>query len=445
MSKPQSFLDWSQLTLQQRRAASSTAIARANRLEPQLRAFVHLSGPQEISSHTGPLAFLPYAAKDLFFVKDHLPCCGLATPIEPDRAAYADVLRDLDQAGANRIGFTAMTELAYEPSGFNAVASNPRNPWNDDFIPGGSSSGSAVAVASGAGVIALGSDTGGSIRIPAHCCGVTGWKPSWGAVSVAGAVPLAPFLDCIGLLARSAADLAPAAAVLMANAISPGIIEKVAVFADALQAAERPVRQACQDGVDWLSTLSLKVSFVDALEAIAKIDEHALIVMQGEAARTHARRLEDPATNPVLRKRLARGLTIDEDTLSASRAMRTALLDAFEDNILGFADAAILPVMPICTPRYSDVDPASPNFSGRRLYDLSRYCRFVNMLGLPAVALPVGFDDHGLPIGLQLIGRRGRDRDLITLAGRMQKNSDWHARVPDAIHDLIEIDEGLPT
>jgi aspartyl-tRNA(Asn)/glutamyl-tRNA(Gln) amidotransferase subunit A len=247
------------------------------------------------------------------------------------------------------------------------------------------------------------------------------------------------------VLARSAADLAPAAAVLMANAILPEIIEKVAVFADALQAAERPVRRACQDGVDWLSTLSLKVSFVDALEAIAKIDEHALIVMQGEAARTHARRLEDPATNPVLRKRLAKGLTIDEDTLSTSRAMRTALLDAFEDKILGFADAAILPVMPICTPRYSDVDPSSPNFSGRRLYDLSRYCRFVNMLGLPAVALPVGFDDHGLPIGLQLIGRRGRDRALIALAGRMQNKSDWHARVPDAIHDLIEIDEGLPT
>ena len=89
--------------------------------------------------------------------------------------------------------------------------------------------------------------------------------------------------------------------------------------------------------------------------------------------------------------------------------------------------------------------PASASFRGRRLYDLSRYCRFVNMLGLPALALPVGFDDRGLPVGVQVIGRRGRDRDLIALARRIQEKSDWHARVPDAIHNLIEIDAALLT
>ena len=156
MSTPQRFLDWSLLTLEQRQAAFSTAIARATRLEARLHAFVQLSARQEISSDTGSLAFLPYAAKDLFFASDHLPCCGLKTAIEADRDADADTLRSLDQACARRIGFTAMTELAYEPSGFNAVSDYPRNPWNYDFIPGGSSSGSAVAVASGISVIALG-------------------------------------------------------------------------------------------------------------------------------------------------------------------------------------------------------------------------------------------------------------------------------------------------
>ena len=149
-------------------------------------------------------------------------------------SGYADVLCCLDDAGACRVGFTAMTELAYEPSGYNAVSTYPRNPWNLDFITGGSSSGSAVAVASGAVVIALGSDTGGSIRIPSHCTGVTGWKPSWGAVSVAGALPLAPFLDCVGLLARYAADLAPAAALLAADVAPQHAIERVVVLADAL-------------------------------------------------------------------------------------------------------------------------------------------------------------------------------------------------------------------
>jgi len=431
------------LTLEQRQAAFSTAIARATRLEARLHAFVQLSARQEISSDTGSLAFLPYAAKDLFFASDHLPCCGLKTAIEADRDADADTLRSLDQACARRIGFTAMTELAYEPSGFNAVSDYPRNPWNYDFIPGGSSSGSAVAVASGISVIALGSDTGGSIRIPAHCCGVTGWKPSFGAVSSAGAVPLAPFLDCIGVLARSAADLAPAAEVLLSNAPPPAVIENIVVFGDVLDAAEPPIRRACQDGIDLIGTLPVTVSRVDALSAIAQIDEHALIVMQGEAARTHATRLDHPALDPVLRKRLAKGLSIDEETLSASRTMRPALVDAFEDKILGSADAAVLPVMPIRTPAYIDVDPASPSFSGRRLYDLSRYCRFVNMLGLPAIALPVGFDDRGLPVALQLIGRRGRDRDLIAFVAAIQKKSDWHGSVPDAIHDLIETNEGL--
>jgi aspartyl-tRNA(Asn)/glutamyl-tRNA(Gln) amidotransferase subunit A len=442
MSTRRKFLAWSQLTPQQHAAALPMTVARAARLQGRLHAFVELSAAQDTSPRTGPLAFLPYAAKDLFFAPNHRPRCGLTAALEPDREAYADALRDFDQAGATRVGFTAMTELAYEPSGLNAVADYARNPWNCDFIPGGSSSGSAVAVASGGSVVALGSDTGGSIRIPAHCCGVTGWKPTWGAVSVSGVVPLAPFLDCIGLLARNAADLALAAAVLLLKTLPRRPIDNVVVFDDALQAAAPAVGRCCQDGIDLIRALPVTVSGIDALPAITAIDEHALIVMQGEAARTHASRIKDAATDPVLRKRLAKGLMIDDETLAASRAMRAALVDAFEDKILGSADAAILPVMPIRTPRYVDVDPASPSFSGRRLYDLSRYCRFVNMLGLPAVALPVGFDDRGLPVGLQLIGRRGRDRDLIALAACIQKKSDWHAHVPDAIHDLVKIDEG---
>ena len=443
MSNRRRFLDWPQLAPQQRAVAASTAISRATRLQERLQAFVELSAARDPSPKTGPLAFLPYAAKDLFFAPNHRPRCGLATAIEPVRQAYAEPLRDLDEAGATRIGFTAMTALAYEPSGFNAVADYPRNPWDCDFIPGGSSSGSAVAVSSGMSVVALGSDTGGSIRIPAHCCGVTGFKPSWGAINVTGTVSLAPFLDCVGLLARSAADLAPAAEMLLSNAPPPAVIENIVVFGDVLDAAERPIRRACQDGIDLIGTLPVTVSRVDALSAIVRIDEHALIVMQGEAARTHATRLDHPALDPVLRKRLAKGLSIDEETLSASRTMRPALVDAFEDKILGSADVAVLPVMPIRTPAYVDVDPASPHFSGRRLYDLSRYCRFVNMLGLPAIALPVGFDDRGLPVALQLIGRRGRDRDLIAFVAAIQKKSDWHGSVPDAIHDLIETDEGL--
>src|SRR5262245_64145691 len=119
----------------------------------------------------------------------------------------AAVLDLLDRAGARRIGYAAMTELAYEPSGYNSHHGHVGNPWNPEFISGGSSSGSAAAVASGSVVVSLGSDTGGSLRIPAHSCGITAWKPTYGAVSALGAIPLAPSLDTIGLLARSASDM----------------------------------------------------------------------------------------------------------------------------------------------------------------------------------------------------------------------------------------------
>ena len=155
---------------------------------------------------------------------------------------YANVLRLLDEAGAMRLGYTALTEIAYEPSGYNAVHGRVRNPWNLDFISGGSSSGSAAAVASGSVVVALGSDTGGSLRIPAHACGITAWKPAWGTVSTRGAMPLAPTLDTIGLLARGAADMMPTAEVL-GDLRDETSVRSGVVLQDALEAAHPSVRE----------------------------------------------------------------------------------------------------------------------------------------------------------------------------------------------------------
>jgi len=437
------FSEWTRLGKDSQSVVATTAIDRANRLESRLHAFVEIQRASAEPSRDGLLALIPYAAKDILVAPDHRPKGGLAEFLDFGLSGYADVLRGLDDSGACRVGFTTMTELAYEPSGFNAVSAYPRNPWNLDFIPGGSSSGSAVAVASGAVVIALGSDTAGSIRIPAHCSGVTGWKPTWGAVSATGALPLASFLDTVGLLARSATELSAAATVLSADAQPRAPVEHIVFFGDALDESEPAIRRACLDGIESMRACDIAASRVDALSAIAAIDRHALIVLQGEAARTYDRQLGHVAISPVLRRRFAKGLTISDAELSASRAARPQLAKEFEDKVLGKADAAILPVMPIRTPPYSEVDPRSPSFSGRRLYKLSRYCRFVNMLGFPAVAIPVGFDDRGLPIALQVIGRPGRDGDLITLAARVQGRTDWHARVPTAVRDLIDIREGL--
>jgi Asp-tRNAAsn/Glu-tRNAGln amidotransferase A subunit and related amidases len=119
------------------------------------------------------------------------------------------------------------------------------------------------------------------------------------------------------------------------------------------------------------------------------------------------------------------------------------LVKGFEEQVLGNADAAILPVMAIRTPPLAEADPASPTFSARQLYELSSYTRFVNMLGFPAVSIPVGFDDRGLPVALQMVGRTGSDFALIALAVRVQEKTEWHGRIPTAISDLLDSSEGL--
>ena len=131
----------------------------------------------------------------------------------------------------------------------------------------------------------------------------------------------------------------------------------------------------------------------------------------------------------MLRRRLAKGLDIDDAALAAAVAQRPPLAAAFVA-WLGPSDVAILPVMTIRTPPAVECDPERAEFRPRTLYELSRLTRFVNMIGFPAVALPVGFDDRGLPVALQIVGRPGADRALLALAAAVQQRSDWHGRVP---------------
>ena len=300
----------------------------------------------------------------------------------------------MDEAGADRIGFTQMTELAYEPSGFNASRGRVKNPWNLDRVSGGSSSGSAAAVASGAVAVALGSDTGGSIRIPAHCCGITAWKPTYGLISTRGAMPLAPSLDTIGVLARSATDLLPLAATL-ADLPTSRPIRDVIVLDDVAALCAPDIGKACTSLAVVLSGFGTTIERRDTLPAIEAIDAHALTIMFAESARVHHARVDDFAVAPVLRRRLAKGLEIADDTLAASIEARPRLIADFEEQVLAGADAAMLPVMAIPTPTAAECDPNSDRFSPKTLYALSRFTRFVNFLGFPAIALPAGSTNEG--------------------------------------------------
>jgi aspartyl-tRNA(Asn)/glutamyl-tRNA(Gln) amidotransferase subunit A len=429
--------DWPKLDTTARRKISMAAAARARRLEPRLNAFVTFE--DGLPPGDGKLGGLPYAAKDIFRTASHRPTGGFALPTDLAIEGETDLLARLDGVSARRVGFTGLPELAYEPSGYNHARGRVRNPWNLDFVAGGSSSGSAAAVASGSAVVALGSDTAGSLRIPAHCCGVTAWKPTYGIVACAGTMPLAPSLDTIGLLARSACDMRDAVHILIGDhqPRPDGPIARVTAMTDCFDAAEPSVRRACLQGADAIEATGVRLEQRTALAEIETIGAHALVVLQAEAARVHRARIEDPGIPAVLRKRLAKGLAIDDATLATSLSLRETLSHDFTARIFGASDAIILPVMPIRVPRAVETDPASDKFSAATLYALSRFTRFVNLLGFPAVAIPVGFDDRKLPVALQVVGRPHSDRALLALAQAVQDRTDWHARVPAAIADAV--------
>ena len=248
--------DWTSLDTAARQRLRESARENADVLNAVLNAFVQIEPPRAGSS--GTLGGLPYAAKDMLRTPAHQPSGGLAIAGNLGIIGHSDLLERLDTAGADRIGFTNMTELAYEPSGFNASRGRVKNPWSLDHVPGGSSSGSAAAVASGAVAAALGSDTGGSLRIPAHCCGITAWKPTYGQVSTRGAMPLAPSLDTIGLLARGAADLLPLTTIL-ADLPASSPVRRGVLLRDVLAQCTPAIAQACSDLADVLTGSGIAV------------------------------------------------------------------------------------------------------------------------------------------------------------------------------------------
>jgi len=419
--------DWSSLSELGRMAALEQCRRRLAHLGRMLHAVEHIYHAEPVRE--GPLSGLPYVAKDMFATGRSRPSWGCSTPQAP-ALPRASVVDRLDLAGANLIGTSTMTELAYEPSGM--ARRRALNPWRFDAIPGGSSTGSAVLVAAGCCFAALGSDTGGSVRIPAHCCGITALKPGYGKIPLDGAMALAPSLDTFGIFARSAADLALLWPVVSGDPLTAiGNLPRAVLLQDAFEASDAEIASICRGAVSVLAECGMRIEEMNGFSEEA--DLHALTVLLAEAAREHRARVDDPAIDAMLRKRISKGLAIADSELAAALTARDALRDQFILSCLGEDQVVILPVMPIKTPLVSEVDPASGHFNPRVLYALSRFTRFVNYLGLPALAVPAGFDSTGMPVGLQLIGRSGSEATLLQVAVRLQERTDWHGRVPAAV------------
>lgn len=377
----------------------------------------------------GVLGGMPYVVKDMFDrVERRGEWGGCRSPGQAPSDAI--VLTRLDSAGAQQIAVTAMSALAYEPSGYNAARGRTLNPWHPDIVSGGSSSGSAAVVAAGVARIGIGSDTGGSVRVPAACCGILGLKPGWGRLPTAGAMELSPSLDVVGLFASCVPDLEAAWSAVSGDDSAGSDIKSLALLAGPMQVSSPVIRNSLLEALELLAREDVQRSEVDNAEIVAAADAAALMIMQAEAARIHGgEQSAISTTDPKLARRLAKGLSISDGDLARARASQPAMRTRFLES-LGRCDAAVLPVMPIATPFATETDPDHPDFSPRTLYAMTSFTRFVNALGLPALTIPTSVDDRGAPLAIQVVGRPGSEQSLLHLASRLQQATRWHERVP---------------
>ena len=407
---------------------AQTSAASCGRLSARLHAFTEIPDTP-LGGGPGPLSGISIVIKDMIDIAGRAPTLGLQRAPRVVPRQNARIFDILSNAGAATVAFGQMSPLAYEASGANSHSARPLNPWNEAYICGGSSSGPTVAVASGCVPLALGSDTAGSLRIPAHCCGITAWKPTFGLVPLDGTMPLAPSLDTLGFLARSAGTIAPVAELFAGGNVRPPI-RKVAVAHDLVSRSTVSIQLGIAAMEHTLLTIGQSLAAV-ALEAVrAATDAPVLTVLQAEAARVNADLMGSGVLDRDLHARLEKGLAISDARLEEASRSLIQLAETWTQRLFSSADAILLPVMPMTTPLVEECEPSGPAFTPRTLYALSSFTRFVNALGLPAVAVPAGIDGHGLPIGVQLVGPPGSDRALIALACEIQLASDWHSRPP---------------
>jgi amidase len=338
----------------------------------------------------------------------------------------AAVVDALVRAGWHIVGKTTMHELAYGMTGINPWAGTPLNPQDATRIPGGSSSGSAAAVGSGEVDAALGSDTGGSIRLPAACCGVPGLKPTFGRVSRRGAWPRESSLDCVGPFARNALVMTGVMQAIAPDfdatfAARPLADARVGIVAAASDAPVEAALAAALDAAGWLREQRVLPGLQAAFEA-------AIAVINQETWTAFGHLLDGGRVGADVAGRLrSAGATTDEDRQRAERVRLDFIVEV--DRALEGVDALVLPTLPSLPPTLAEVA------AGHGVLALSRFVRPFNLSGHPALSYPIPVPGAGaLPLkaGLQLVGRKGEDERLCALALHLEHA--LQASPPSPIH-----------
>jgi aspartyl-tRNA(Asn)/glutamyl-tRNA(Gln) amidotransferase subunit A len=446
------------------REATRSCLHRIAQWQPRLNAFMAVEAEQALkaadeadaalakSNATGVLHGVPLAHKDMYYEAGKVVTCGSKIRRDFVATTTSTALQRIKDAGTIRLGSLQMAEFAYGPTGHNAHFGPVHNPWNVDHVTGGSSSGSGSAVAARLTFAALGSDTGGSIRMPAHFCGVTGLKTTVGRISRAGAMPLSQSLDTVGPLARSAEDCAlltglmagadpedPTAASLPVPdymAATKGSLKGLrigvptAFYVDDL---DSEVARVLDETVATLKREGAEIVKVE-LPDQRQLSSASQLVLAVEAAAFHKRwmieRLEDYGAQ--VRMRLENGLAVPAITYLEAMRWRGPALSAHNAAVAG-VDAVIAPVSPIPAPTIAESDVGGGPGAEAVIQRLTRFTRPVNYLGLPSLAIPSGFTKSGLPVGMQLIGRSFDEATLLRIGAAFQRATDFHDRVPTSV------------
>ncbi len=400
----------------------------------------------------GPLHGVPLAHKDMFY-RAGWKCengSKIRQDFHPDYTSTAII--KLADAGAVDIARLNMVEFALGITGHNEITGHVRNPWNTDHISGGSSSGSGAAVGARLITGSLGSDTGGSIRFPAACCGVTGIKPTWSRVSRYGAMPLAHSLDCVGPLARTAEDCA-----LILGAIAgyderdqrssrQPVDDYVANLENSLNGRRIAVpenlfydpvtdeiRSHMDASLDVFRSMGAEIVPVSIPESMSVTNLLNNLITSTEGAGFHSRwlreRPEDYGTPTLIR--FMTGAMCPADRYQEALSLRSHVLREFVTAVFDKADVFHLPMMPFPVPTIDETDfTKNTEGFGAFIAAMGHCVRPFNFTGLPAASIPCGFTQNGLPLSFQLVGRPFDEASILNAAHLYQKETDWVKRIP---------------
>jgi aspartyl-tRNA(Asn)/glutamyl-tRNA(Gln) amidotransferase subunit A len=441
-------------------ALVEACLARIERWQPRINAFIDLwadearraarkaDAARKAGRKLGPLHGVPLAHKDMYYRTGQISTAGSKIRIGWKADRTASVLTRLDQAGALQLGALNMAEFAFGPTGHNWHFGHARNAWDTARVTGGSSSGSATAVAARLCYGALGSDTGGSIRMPAFFCGLAGIKPTYGRVSRAGALQLSFSLDTVGPLARTVADAALLLQVI-AGADPEDPTCSPAPVPNYRAALRRPVKglrigvpksyfnegwspalaRAMEAAHAQYRKLGVRTVAVD-LPDLTPVNAFGTLITATEAAAVHANwlRTRPQDYSDQVRARVSNGFAVGAvQYLEALRWRASAMRDFAR--VFERCDALIAPSFDDVAPRLDATDVSSGLDMAPLLARFTKFSRPANYLGLPALSVPCGFYD-GLPLGFQLMGRPFAEATLFALGHAYQNATDWHRATP---------------